>query len=127
MTDEKTPNVGYMNPPEHTQFKKGKSGNPRGRPRKQEDLNTVLQRVLNRKVRVIDNDQKLPIRDALMWKLRDLALNGDKQAMSLQRRIIDESGIADPNAYSPEEEKKKILRAIKLIAERREQKEKDNE
>ena len=127
MTDEKTPKVGYMNPPEHTQFKKGKSGNPRGRPRKREDLNTVLHRVLNRKVRVKDNEQKLPIRDALIWKLRDLALQGDKQAMALQRRIIDESGITDPNAYSPEEKKKKILRALKRFAEHMEQKENDNE
>lgn len=104
-----------------------RNDNPRGRPHKREDLNTVLNQVLNRKVRVIDNAQKLPIRDALMWKLRDLALNGDKQTMALQRRIIDESGIADPNAYSPEEEKKKILHAIERIAKRREQKEKDHE
>jgi hypothetical protein len=122
MTDEKTPKVGYMNPPEHTQFKKGKSGNPRGRPRKREDLNTVLHRVLNRKVRVKDNDQKLPIRDALMWKLRELAVSGDKQAMALQRRIIDESGIADPDAYSPEEEKQEILRALQGLSEYMERK-----
>ena len=112
MTDDQTPTVGYMNPPEHTRFKKGRSGNPRGRPRKREDLNTVLHRVLNRKVRVKDNDQKMPIRDALMWKLRDLALQGDKQAMALQRRIIDESGIADPNAYSPEEEEMQLIRTL---------------
>ena len=118
MTDENTSTVGYMNPPEHTRFKKGKSGNPRGRPRKREDLNTVLHRVLNRKVRIKDNDQKLPIRDALMWKLLELALQGDKQAMALQRRIINESGIADPNTYSPEEKKKQFLRNIqRMIAE----------
>ena len=122
MTDAKTPNVGYMNPPEHAQFKKGKSGNPRGRPRKREDLNTVLHRVLNRKVRVKDNDQKLPIRDALMWKLRELAVSGDKQAMALQRRINDESGIADPDAYSPEEEKQEILRALQGLSEYMERK-----
>lgn len=115
MTAEAPPKVGYMNPPQHTRFKKGKSGNPRGRPRKREDLNTELHRVLNRKVRVKDNDQKLPIRDALMWKLRDLALQGDKQAMALQRRIIDESGISDPNAYSPEEKKRRILRRIRRM------------
>lgn len=115
MTDAKTPNVGYMKPPEHTQFKKGKSGNPRGRPRKREDLNTVLHRVLKRKVRVKDNDQKLPIRDALMWKLRDLALNGDKQAMALHQRIIEEAGIADPDACSPEEKKRRILRRIRRM------------
>ena len=115
-----------MNPPEHTRFKKGKSGNPRGRPRKQEDLNTVLHRVLKRKVLVKDLDQKMPIREALMWKLRELALQGDKQAMALQRRIIDESGIADPNAYSPEAKKKRILRALKRFAEHMEQKEEDH-
>ena len=93
MTERKTSDVGYMNPPEHTRYKKGKSGNPRGRPRKREELNTVLQRVLNRKVRVKDNDQKLPIQDALIWKLRELALQGDKQALALQRRIIDEADI----------------------------------
>ena len=127
MTDDQTPTVGYMNPPEHTRFKKGKSGNPRGRPRKREDLNTVLHRVLNRKVRVKDDDQKLPIRDALMWKLRDLALQGDRQAMALQRRIIDESGIADPDAFAPEEEKKQILRALISIKAYMEQNEKDRE
>ena len=122
MTEDQTPNVGYMNPPQHTRFKKGKSGNPLGRPRKKEDLNSVMLRVLNRKVRVKDDDQKLPIRDALMWKLRELALNGDKQAMALQRRIIDESGIADPNAYSPEEQKKETLSALKWIGEYMEKK-----
>lgn len=115
MTDENTSTVGYKNPPEHTRFKEGESGNPRGRPRKQEDLNIILNRVLKRKVRVKDNDQKLPVRDALMWKLRELALQGDKQAMALQRRIIDESGIADPNAYSPEEDRKEMVRALKRM------------
>ncbi len=115
MTNDKTTNVGYMSPPEHTRFKKGKSGNPRGRPRKQEDLNTLLNRVLKRKVRVSGNDQKMPIREALMWKLRELALQGDKQALALQRRIIDESGIADPRVCSPEEKKERILRAFEKM------------
>jgi hypothetical protein len=112
MTERKTPDVGYMNPPKQTQFKKGKSGNPRGRPRKHKDLNTVLQQVLNRKIRIKDDERKMPLRDALIWKLRELALQGDKQALALQRRIIDESGIADPNAYSPEEEKQRMIRAL---------------
>lgn len=115
MTTETPPKVGYMNPPQHTRFKKGKSGNPRGRPRKEEGLDTVLHRVLNRKVRVKDDDQTMPIRDALMRKLRELALQGDRQALALQRRIIDESGIADPDACSPEEKKRRILSRIRLM------------
>jgi hypothetical protein len=115
MTEHKTSDVGYMNPPEHTRYKRGKSGNPRGRPRKREDLNTVLQRVLNRKIRVKDNDRKLPIRDALIWKLRELALQGDKQALALQRRIIEQAGLAQTDAYDPAEIKERILKSFEKM------------
>ncbi len=115
MTERKTSDVGYMNPPEHTRFKKGKSGNPRGRPRKREDLNTVLQRVLNRKVRVKDNDRKIPIRDALIWKLRELALQGDKQALALQRRIIDEADIGQPREEIVREWRELIAKALERM------------
>ncbi len=118
MTERKTSDVGYMNPPEHTRFKKGKSGNPRGRPRKREDLNTVLQRVLNRKVRVKDNDRKIPIRDALIWKLRELALQGDKQALALQRRIIDEADIGQPREEIVREWRELIVKALNAWASR---------
>ncbi len=119
MTERKTSDVGYMNPPEHTRFKKGKSGNPRGRPRKREDLNTVLQRVLNRKVRVKDNDQKLPIQDALIWKLRELALQGDKQALALQRRIIDEADIGPSAEEMLRERRELIVKALNAWVSRR--------
>jgi hypothetical protein len=115
MTERNTSDVGYMNPPEHTRFKKGKSGNLRGRPRKREDLNTVLQRVLKRKVRVKDNDQKLPIQDALIWKLRELALQGDKQALALQRRIIDEADIGQPVEEMLREMRDSILKSFERV------------
>lgn len=115
MTERKTSDVGYMNPPEHTRFKQGKSGNPHGRPRKREHLNTVLQRVLNRKIRVKDNDQKPPIRDALIWRLRELALQGDKQALALQRRIIDEADIGQPAEEMLREKRDRILKAFERM------------
>jgi len=115
MTERKTSDVGYMNPPEHTRYKKGKSGNPRGRPRKREDLNTVLQRALTRKVRIKDNDQKLPIRDALIWKLRELALQGDKQALALQRRIIDEADIGQPREEIQRERREQIVKSLERM------------
>jgi len=112
MTNHDTPKTGFMNPPEHTRFKKGKSGNPQGRPRKPKDLNTVLQQVLNRKVRIKDNERKMPIRDALIWTLRGLALQGDKQALSLQRRIIEQSGLTQTTFNDPEAKKEEILNAL---------------
>lgn len=112
MTDRETPTAGFMNPPKHTQFQKGKSGNPRGRPRKRDDLNTVLERVLKRKIRIRDEERKIPIRDALIWKLRELALQGDKQALALQRRIIEQAGLAQTDANDPAAKKAKILKAF---------------
>ena len=112
MIDHDAPSTGFMNPPRHTRFKKGVSGNPRGRPRKPKDLNTVLQQVLNRKVRIKDDERKMPIRDALIWKLRELALQGDKQALSLQRRIIEQAGLAQTDDDDAEETRKRILTAL---------------
>ena len=112
MTDHDTPKTGFMNPPEHTRFKKGKSGNPQGRPRKPKDLNTLLQKVLNRKLRIKDDERKIPIRDALIWKLRELALQGDKQAMTLQRRIIEQAGLTRTDVDDPEATREKILKAF---------------
>ncbi len=115
MTEDQSPSVGYMNPPEHTRFKKGKSGNPRGRPRKQEDLNTILNRVLKRKVRMKDLDQKLPVRDALIWRLRGLALQGDKQALALQRRIVEPADAGRSPTETGEEKRDRILRRLQRM------------
>jgi len=112
MTDRDTPTAGFMKPPKHTQFQKGKSGNPRGRPRKRDDLNTVLERVLKRKVRIRDEERKIPIRDALIWKLRELALQGDKQALALQRRIIEQAGLAQTDADDLDSLKMEGLKAL---------------
>jgi uncharacterized protein DUF5681 len=118
--------VGYMNPPEHSRFKKGKSGNPKGRPKKQEDIHTVLQRVLNRKVRVNGAERKIPIREALIRKLREVALSGHPRAMSLQRRILDEAGLNQIDPYEPEEIKQKVLDAFRKMGVKVIEDEEDN-
>ena len=46
--------VGYGKPPRHTRFKKGQSGNPRGRPSGSKNLATVLSEALNELVIVAD-------------------------------------------------------------------------
>jgi hypothetical protein len=40
--DPKNPDVGYQRPPKATQFKKGQSGNPGGRPKGSKNLATII-------------------------------------------------------------------------------------
>lgn len=112
MNDQDKHPVGYMSPPEHTRFKKGKSGNPKGRPKKQDDIYTVLQRVLKRKVRMGGADRQMPIREALIRKLKEMALSGDLRAISLQRRFLDEAGVNQTERVDPEEKKRHVLSAL---------------
>ena len=115
MSDQSKDTTGYMNPPEHTRFKKGKSGNPRGRPKKQGDIYSLLQRVLKRKVRVNGADKQIPIREALIRKLRELALKGDSRALKIQRRILDEAGVNQAQSINPEEKRQRILDAFRSM------------
>ena len=112
MTEPETPTVGFMNPPKNTQFQRGKSGNPRGRPRKPKDNNTILQQVLDRKVRLREGDRQITIRNALISKLRELSLQGDKRALALQRKIMDEAGLATAEAQCSGEVKERVLKAF---------------
>jgi Family of unknown function (DUF5681) len=50
--------VGYKKPPLHTRFKKGQSGNPRGRPRGAKNFSSVLDDALNQPVVVTENGRR---------------------------------------------------------------------
>jgi hypothetical protein len=53
--------IGYKKPPLHTRFKKGQSGNPRGRPRGARNFSTVLNDALNQRVVVTENGRRRKI------------------------------------------------------------------
>ena len=95
MIDQDIQPAGYASPPANHQFKKGKSGNPKGRPQKKVDEFTILQRVLKRKVNIKGEDRKIPISAALIHKLLELALSGDRRALDRQRRILSEAASKD--------------------------------
>jgi hypothetical protein len=89
--------VGYGKPPKTTQFKKGKSGNPRGRPKGSLNLATDLTAELGEHITVREDGRprKVSKQRALIKSLMAKALQGDVRAMgsllALYARVITEA------------------------------------
>jgi predicted flavoprotein YhiN len=91
MTDKSDSNeVGYGKPPHNTQFKKGQSGNSKGRPKGQPNLATVLEKALREKVVVNENGQRKIVTklDAAMKQAVNKAAAGDLRALQLLTALI---------------------------------------
>ena len=53
--------VGFRSPPLHTRFKKGHSGNPHGRPKKREELSSIMESELQKKINIREGEKTLRI------------------------------------------------------------------
>jgi hypothetical protein len=65
------------NPPEHSRFKKGQSGNPNGRPKKLPDLEKLMANVLG------EEKDELTALEAILRVLRAKAAKGDLRAAEI--------------------------------------------
>ncbi len=81
--DTKDYEVGYGKPPKATQFKKGRSGNPKGRPKGAKGVNASLKRELETKVTVREGSHELRISkaEAIAKRLTAGALKGDTKLL----------------------------------------------
>jgi hypothetical protein len=77
--------VGYRNPPRHTRFTKGQSGNPRGRPPGAKNLKTLLSDALNEFVIVSENGgrRKITKREAIVTQLVNRSASADFRAIKI--------------------------------------------
>ena len=88
--------VGYGKPPKAKQFKRGKSGNPKGRPKGSLNLATDLTAELGEHITVREDGRprKVSKQRALIKSLMAKALQGDIRAMAsllaLYARVITE-------------------------------------
>jgi uncharacterized protein DUF5681 len=77
--------VGFGKPPRRTRFKKGRSGNPKGRPRGSRTSLTLLEQALSELVVVTENGQRKQITkgEAMLKQLVNKAASGDPRAMQM--------------------------------------------
>jgi hypothetical protein len=84
--------VGYKKPPKHSQFKKGQSGNPRGRPRGAKNMTTLLGEALDEKVIVTDNGRRRKVskREIIVTQLVNRSAQADLKAMQILLGMVQE-------------------------------------
>lgn len=99
MTDDYQ--IGRGKPPTATRFRKGKSGNPTGRPKGARNLKTDLEAELAQRIHVKENEQPLTIskQRALVKTMTAKALKGDTRAativLNMVAKLFDQTPPAD--------------------------------
>jgi hypothetical protein len=85
--------VGYKKPPRATQFKKGQSGNPNGRPKGSKNFATHIAAIAARKVSVHEKgkERRISMIEAILLKLMAKALGGDMAATRLAISLMQVS------------------------------------
>jgi hypothetical protein len=86
--------VGYGRPPKATQFKKGQSGNPKGRPKGTRPVGAVLQEILGQRIAVTENGRtrRLPAMEVMLRRLANDAMRSDPVALKLMLSLFDRYG-----------------------------------
>jgi hypothetical protein len=111
--------VGYGKPPDRTRFKKGESGNPKGRPKGAKNLKTDLMEEMNEKVVIREGERsrKIPKQRAVVKTLVALTLKGDTRAantlMNVLFRVVDPAYEATPAGPSLNAEEQAVLETLK--------------
>jgi hypothetical protein len=86
--------VGYGRPPVNSQFKPGQSGNPRGRPKQQKNIATILDDALRKKIRIRRGNKVYSVTklEAAFEVILNKALAGDHHAFAKLIQVLDKLG-----------------------------------
>lgn len=108
--------VGYRRPPAGARFKKGSSGNPKGRPKGARNLKTDLLEELHGRIAVTENGRRRTVtrQQALIRKLMVQALSGESKAVALLLNLMTQFERAGdwvaPNTPTSEEDRRLLER-----------------
>ena len=110
--------VGYGKPPAHTRFRKGESGNRRGRPKGTLNLATVLERTLRERVIINENGRRKEITklEAAVKQMVNKAASGDpaalRQLLALVISAEERSGTASTSASELSEVDRLVMQSV---------------
>lgn len=98
--------VGYGRPPKEHRFRKGQSGNPKGRPKKAKSLQSLMDRELDQIVTVKEGGHELRLtkREAIVKRHVNSALTGNTRAIEHLLRYCSDNGLADPFELTAEDD-----------------------
>jgi hypothetical protein len=90
----KADGVGYKNPPAHSRFKRGQSGNPSGRPKGSQNLKTLFNRILKEEISLREGGdvRKVSKAEAVLRSVVVGALKGDQRAVATMFRLAEQTG-----------------------------------
>lgn len=88
--------VGYKKPPRDSQFKKGQSGNPKGRPKDARNLSTLFDDVMLEEIEYTENGKKRrrTAFEVILLRLRQRALTDDSRAAEMILRHFQQFGMS---------------------------------
>ena len=92
MDEEQNSKTGYKKPPRHTRFQPGRSGNPRGRPKKRgATFAESLESELYTSITVIEGGkrQRITKLHAIVKQQTSKALSGDPKATALVISVLE--------------------------------------
>jgi hypothetical protein len=86
--------VGYRKPPKANRFPKGRTGNPRGKRRGEENLISAFKRHVLKRVKIRDGDQvrTITLAEAVILKNYNAALQKNPFAMGNIYRLAEDAG-----------------------------------
>jgi len=105
---------GYKNPPKNTQWKKGQSGNPSGKPKKAASIEAKLKRLASKEIVVIENGTQVSMTqdEAMLVAVLMKAMKGDMTAVKFVTENLssDEGQVAQAPALKVTPDDIKVLK-----------------
>lgn len=118
--------VGYKKPPEHTRFKKGQSGNPKGRPKHQEggiltgvQLSQMFVTETTKLITVIENNRKVERTqfEVMLKQVMHKAMKGDMRSFLFIVKTLQDISVSNDEALTKAfaEQRRKNLKRFENI------------